>query len=177
MKMLDYAAYEANARKDPQWKSYQERWVYHEQAIKIIEGLDIQNPEEVLEIGAFGAGLVPGSDRMDLPDSPWPVAKKKGILWHDARVIPWPIPAAKYSLVVALRVFHHLAPVQKECFAEARRIARYVLIECPEQEVVGVGIKEERFIAWNGVKPLLRHDFGAWGKLYLFGESGNAGTT
>ncbi len=170
MKTLDFATYEANAMLDPQWKSYRERWAYHEAAIGIVNALNLSRPKRVLEIGAFGAGIVIGSDRMDLPDGSWNLPGDIRTILHDARDIPWPIADNRYDLLIALRVWHHLAPVQESCFTEAKRIAKNIIIACPEQEVVGIGIKRDRFIAWNGAPPLKECDFGTWGKLYWFGD-------
>ena len=38
IRLLTYGEYEANAKKDPQWRSYVERWPYHAKAIEIIRG-------------------------------------------------------------------------------------------------------------------------------------------
>ena len=169
IKTIDFSAFEANAQKDPQWKSYRERWIYHERAIEIIKSLNISDAGKVLEVGSFGAGLVVGSDKMDLPNSQWNSPENQMMIWHDAREIPWPFEDGRYDLLIALRVWHHLAPVQRESFLEAKRIARNIIIECPEKEVVGVGITRDQFIAWNGgEKPVEECDMGAWGRLYLW---------
>ena len=170
MKTLTFSEYKSNAAKDPQWKSWRERWCYHESAIEIVHALGLSKPKRVLEIGAFGAGIVVGSDRMDLPDGAWNLPDDRRTIPHDARLLPWPIADDRYDLLIALRVWHHLAPVQESCFQEARRIAKNLIIACPEVEVVGQGIKREQFIAWNGAPPAAEHDFGAWGKLYFFGR-------
>jgi hypothetical protein len=170
VKLLQYAEYEANAKRDPQWKSYAARWDYHSWAIEIIQGLDISGPNAVLEIGAFGAGLVHGSKRMDLPHGSWPPPDPDRQIWHDARDIPWPFQDVQFEMLIALRVWHHLVPAQERAFREARRVARRVLITCPEHEIVGVGIPREKFTAWGGL-PVIEEDLGAWGKLYLFGDS------
>ena len=166
---LDYSDFEANAITLPQWKSYRSRWVYHAKSIEIVRGLNISGPSAVLEIGAFGAGLVLGSNKMDLPGGSWPLPAQHLAIWHDARIIPWPFENGKFELVIAMRVFHHLNPMQRECFMEAKRIARNVLIECPEWETIGEGITRAQFIEWNGGEsPIVEHDMGAWGRLYLW---------
>lgn len=172
IRLLTYGEYETNAKKDPQWRSYVERWGYHAKAIEIIRGLDISGPDAVLEIGTFGAGLVHGSNRMDLPDGAWPPPDPGRQIWHDAREIPWPFGDDQFELLIALRVWHHLAPAQRRALREARRVARRVLIVCPEHEVVGIGIPRGKFITWGG-QPSIEEDLGAWGRLYLFGD-GNA---
>jgi len=169
MKYLDFETFEANVSGNEKWRSYRERWIYHARAIEIIKTLEVKRAKSVLEIGAFGAGLIFGSDRMDLPDGEWDFSGDRKTVLHDARIFPWPFADGRYDLLVALRLWHHLAPVQEQCFREAKRIARNIIIECPEKEVVGVGIAREQFIAWNGAPPIAEIDFGAWGKLYLFG--------
>jgi hypothetical protein len=170
VKTLDFNAYKANALKDPQWKSYLQRWEYHAWAIALVNGMSLLfSAKSVLEIGAFGAGIVIGSDRMDLPDGKWVPPDDLPTIWHDARIIPWPFKDRQYSLLIALRLWHHLAPVQRECFLEAKRIARNILIVCPEKEVVGVGITRSQFIQWNGGEsPVVEYYMGAWGYLYLW---------
>ena len=87
---------------------------------------------------------------------------------RDARELPWPIADRRYRLFVSLRVWHHLAPAQRACFEEARRVARNVLIACPEEEVVGVGIPRSEWISWNGGNPVVEKTTNGWGNLYLF---------
>lgn len=177
LKLLDFATFEANAQKDPQWKSWRERWKYHEKAIAIVRYLNLSRPKSVLELGCFGAGLVAGSDRMDLPGSGWNIPGDRKTILHDARVIPWPIKDRRYELLISLRVWHHLAPVQRECFAEARRVSRAQLIVCPEKEVVGVGVFREQWDDWYGGPPDIVQNLGEWGFLYFFqGEESHAET-
>ncbi|MCK9362137.1 MAG: hypothetical protein M0P74_00820 [Syntrophales bacterium] len=168
LELLDYRAYLANVAGHPLWKSYRARWQYHAAAIDWIRELGISDPKQVLEIGTFGAGLVNGSDRMDLPSGEWQ-EESPGIIRHDARILPWPFASRRYKLLIALRVWHHLFPVQGECFREAKRIAKQLIIECPEVEAVGQGISRDKFIEWNGAPPAAEKDFGPWGRLYLFG--------
>jgi len=170
---LGYADYKANALRDRQWKSYNARWPYHERAIEIVKSLNVSDAGKVLEIGTFGAGLVIGSDKMDLPNTSWSLPEHQMVIWHDAREIPWPFDNGRYELLIALRVWHHLHPMQCESFEEAKRVAQNLIIECPEKEVVGIGITREQFIEWNnGKSPIEEHDMGTWGRLYLW--RGNA---
>ena len=170
MKYLSFEEYKKNAEKDPQWKSYLARWEYHELAIDILKRLKITKPSGVLEIGCFGAQIVPRSHTMELPDSSWQIGGYKPKTLHDARITPWPFKDERFDVVVALRVWHHLAPVQREAFLEAKRIGKYVLIACPEVEVVGKGVLREEFNVWNEGPPLEIYDLGAWGMVYLFGS-------
>lgn len=176
VRTLDFDRYEKNAIKNGWPPAYKERWAYHAMAIDAVKRLELLRPRAVLEIGSFGAQIVIGSDTMDLQSGEWKISGFKPTYSYDARVLPWPIESGKYALLVALRLWHHLSPVQEQCFREAKRIARNVLIECPEKEVVGVGIARAQFIGWNnGVLPIEEHDMGEWGRLYLFGD-GNAET-
>jgi hypothetical protein len=170
LRYLTHEEYLKNAAKDGQWKSHALRWPYHQAAIDIIRGLNIADPGKILEIGSFGAGLVHGSVRMDLPGTAWEIKQNRTDIKHDARITPWPFVDGEFDLLVALRVWHHLAPVQREAFLEAKGIAKHVLIECPEREVVGVGISQQKFTEWNGGPPLIVRDFADWGLLYLFGD-------
>jgi SAM-dependent methyltransferase len=170
LRYLTHEEYLENAAKNSQWKSHALRWPYHQGAMDIIRGLNIADPGKVLEIGSFGAGLVHNSVRMDLPWTDWEIAGASVDIRHDARDIPWPFHDGEFDLIVALRVWHHLDPVQKEAFLEARRVAKYVLIECPEHEVVGVGISRQKFTEWNGGPAMIVKDFADWGLLYLFSD-------
>lgn len=120
--------------KGHQWGTYKKRWKYHEKALEIIKTITIKNPEDVLEMGTMGIQLIEGSDTLDYSDD-WDETKfSKPTYFHNAKNIPWPINK-KYELFIALRVFHHLQPMQKECFEEARRIANNILIVIAEPEI------------------------------------------
>ncbi len=167
LQYLDFGQYEANAQRFERWRSYRSRWQYHDRAVEVVRELGIGAPEEVLEIGPYGAQLVQGSHVMDLPDGDWNHDGRVRYR-HDARILPWPVPDGFYRLVVALRVWHHLYPRQRECFMEALRISDHVLIVCPEKEVVGKGIPAEDWHLWHGGPPLIEDRIGAWGVLYLW---------
>ncbi|MDZ4241922.1 MAG: hypothetical protein U1D99_03755 [Candidatus Omnitrophota bacterium] len=172
---LTWTAYEENALKNPAWKSYRARWSYHAVAIEIVKSLDISSPRGVLEIGPFGANVIQGSDTMDLPSGEWRMPDYGRTIRHDARSIPWPFQEKRYELLIALRVWHHLAPFQEEAFREAKRIAHHIIIACPENEIVGVGVARGQFLAWNdGIPPSREYDLAAWGKLYFWSENDRA---
>lgn len=168
MKFLSYEMFEENAKKDRQWKSYKQRWLYHEKAIELLRKMNLPAESPVLEIGSFGANIVMGSDLMDMPLGEWPVPEETLKYVYDARQLPWPIADKQYDVLIALRVWHHLSPVQEQCFMEAKRVSQRILLVCPEQEMVGKGIAKSDFISWNGAPPLYMEDLGAWGVLYLF---------
>jgi hypothetical protein len=168
IKTLDFIRYEKNAVRNGWPPAYKARWSYHAKAVEIVKRLKISHPHQVLEIGSFGAQIVIGSDTMDLQSEEWKIPGFKPTYWHDARALPWPIESS-YSLLIALRLWHNLAPMQEQCFREAKRVARNVLIECPEKEVVGQGITQSQFISWNdGFLPIEEFDMGEWGRLYLW---------
>ena len=134
MQFLDFAAFERNALDNPgqHWHDYKDRWKYYSRAVEIAQTLDINNPSDVLEMGTMGVSIVPNCMSIDY-DKAWNFKNKKPTYIHDARAIPWPIATKKFKLFVALRVFQHLAPKQKECFLEAKRIAENVLIVVPNE--------------------------------------------
>ena len=77
MRFLSYEIFKENAKRDRQWKSYQQRWLYHERAISVIKRiLNTRGTSQVLEIGSFGANIVIGSDLMDMPHGDWPVPEE-----------------------------------------------------------------------------------------------------
>ncbi len=155
---IDYDTYcrEALRTKNTHWTapaiSFKERWPYHQEAIEILKGLDIQHPSEVLEIGSLGASVVLGSDTLDYDNAEFRVHgySYQPTIKHDLRQIPWPIETGKYKALVALRVWHHLKPVEHKALIEARRVAENVIIVCPEANVRGRGITREQFTEWGG---------------------------
>lgn len=167
----------ASAR-DGHWKSGGSRWIYHEAAINIVRELGLKGPGNVLEMGTMGVCVVKGSDTIDYAEK-WDFSGKNPTYLHDARKMPWPIADKQYALFIALRVYHHLHPVQRECFQEARRIARNVIIVAPEDYPVkelrdtSRGIPRQNFTEWNnGVAPTRVVDFQSWiGNLYFWDET------
>jgi hypothetical protein len=91
---------------------------------------------------------------------------------YDARKTPWPFKDKQYDLFIALRVFQHLFPKQKEAFLEAKRIAKNIIIVVPETYRDNRGIPTEKFIEWNNNKKpseciILQNEFG---KIYFWKE-------
>jgi GTPase SAR1 family protein len=154
IQFLDFAAFERNALDNPgsHWDNYKGRWKYYSRAVEIAKTLDINNPSDVLEMGTMGVSIVPNCLSIDY-DEKWDFIDKKPTYRHDARAIPWPVPTKKFKLFVALRVFHHLAPKQKECFLEAKRIAENVLIVVPNEYHTGTGITLDQLTDWNDGEP------------------------
>jgi len=106
------------------------RWDYHYRTIELIKSLNVRNPNEVLEMGTMGVSCVNGSDTIDYSER-WDFPGKKPNYIHDARSLPWPVKDKQYEIFVALRVYQHLTPYQKECTLEAARIAKKVIIIVP----------------------------------------------
>jgi len=172
MKTLGKAEFLRNVRglqtKSTNWRSAEDRWLYHERAI--VQLLQRPTtPERVLELGTFGAQLVPGSHTMDWLKK-WRFKGNNPTYTHDARELPWPVADDTYEWFIALRVFHHLRPVQQEALAEAMRVSRNVLIVVPERtskpRKPNKGITREQFRSW--CIPNHEEDVGRWGRLYVW---------
>jgi hypothetical protein len=107
------------------------RWDYHNRVIELIKSLQINNAHHILEMGTMGIPCVIGSKTIDYAER-WDFKGKNPTYLHDAREFPWPIKNKEYDLFIALRVFQHLIPVQKECVKEAMRISKKVILVVPE---------------------------------------------
>lgn len=125
------------------------RWDYHSKARDVVSEIGLGQPKNVLEIGALGTNIVVGSDTMDFLEA-WDVREKKPTYIHDARNVPWPFPDRKYELLIALRVFQHVWPRQADCFREASRVARRVLLVVPRRYANGKGMSYDEFLRLNG---------------------------
>lgn len=151
---------------DGHWTSelMDDRWSYHAESITILERLKLDDPTSVLEVGTMGAPIVSGSDTLDLADR-WDFPGKNPTITHDARDTPWPIQDEAYEVLVALRVYQHLAPSQKEATAEAFRVAKRVLIVVDQHYENPVlpdskGISRDAFIRWVGRPPDIESETG-----------------
>lgn len=136
------------------------RWDYHNRVIELIKALNITKSSDVLELGTMGISCVIDSKTMDYAER-WNFPGKNPTHLHDARVFPWPIHDKQYELFIALRVYQHLTPVQKDAVLEAVRIAKKVIIVVPEvyhNEVLpnATGITYRDFCNFlNGIHPNL----------------------
>jgi hypothetical protein len=172
----DYMAAVA-VSKGTHWKNAASRWDYHRGAIEFVRQANPAAPSDVLEMGTMGVSIVKGSDTIDYAEK-WNHAGPPPTFMHDARHIPWPIADKRYQVFVALRVFHHLWPKQRECFEEARRIARHIVMVVPERYEVptlrdtSVGISAAQLTEWNdGVPPTACVPLADWiGKIYYWNE-------
>lgn len=107
------------------------RWDYHQLTIELLKALDIVDAKAVIEMGTMGVSCVKGSDTIDCNKN-WDYPGKKPTYLLDARNIPWPIGDNQYEVFIALRVFQHLIPDQKDCIKEAWRIAKRIIIVVPD---------------------------------------------
>lgn len=169
------------------WSTFERRWTYHKKAIDLVREHVTFTGGGSLEIGTMGVSVVKGSDTLDY-SAKWD-ANFRPTYNHDIRVCPWPIESKRYDCVIALRVFHHLFPVQRLCFMEAQRVARNVVMVVPEQvklfngkrsvlENAGRvapptdrGISYDQFVSWNdGVPPDYYEPLPSHGSLFLWKE-------
>lgn len=134
------------------------RWDYHSKTIELIKKFNIKNASDVLEMGTMGVRCVNNSDTIDYTER-WGFEGKSPTYVHDARAIPWPIKDKQYEVFVALRVFQHLTPNQKECVKEAMRVAKKVIIVVPPNYNVkklpeSRGITYKNFVQFlDGIHP------------------------
>lgn len=110
--------------------SIERRWDYHSKVVSLIKDIKISSPDEILEIGTMGVKCVHESTTLDFTEK-WDFPGKKPDIVHDLRILPWPVKEKQFELLVALRVFQHLAPSQRECFLEATRIAKKIILVVP----------------------------------------------
>jgi alginate O-acetyltransferase complex protein AlgJ len=156
------------------WADYEARWLYHEKAIQILKQHGVASASGVLELGTMGVCLVDGSHTMDYNVNLEHLTKSPEYL-HDVRSIPWPIHSNSYEWFIALRVFHHLWPVQRECFEEAVRISRNIILVVPHilptHHNLGhaTAITPSDFREWNcDVAPQVCIPVGDFGFLYAW---------
>lgn|GEM_PF-1636308 len=148
------------------------RWDYHSRVVELIKGLGINDPSQVLEMGTMGITCVADSHTMDILDENWKFRDKKPTVAHDARQLPWPVANKRYDLFVALRVFQHLTPVQKECVHEAMRVASKIILVVPSTydnaaHPAAKGITYQDLVRFIGAHPNL-YTSTHFGDLYYF---------
>ncbi len=158
--MIDFLTYEnykkvADQNMGNHWKDYEKRWVYHSRVVDEVKNMGniISSPNKVLELGTMGNSIVVGSDTMDNFTNRWTVNIPPTYMW-DAKQIPWPIKDKQYKLFIALRVFQHLVPIQKECFQEAIRVSENIILVLPENYNNAPAITLDLLKDWgNGLLP------------------------
>jgi hypothetical protein len=132
------------------------------------------SPDAVLEQGPMGVTIVSGSKTMDYDAASnnvdWLIPGYQPTYVYDARRLPWPFKDKEFELLVSLRVLQHLVPKQRECFLEAKRVSRAMILVIPTKSVHPRGIDREQLVEWNsGVEPTKEHHYpGQLGSAYLF---------
>lgn len=147
------------------------RWVYHELAANCLSKI---NPQSVLEIGTMGIKVFDSSITMDYDVGAGWIADKPDVE-HNAKEIPWPFLNRQFDCIIALRVFHHLHPKQRECFNEAKRVAKNVILVIPdsyqETHIGSKAIQLIDLIDWNhGIPPKMYVNTGH-GNFYFWDEA------
>ncbi len=152
------------------WTTGGDRWRYHHAAVELARTVPLSVPAQVLEAGSLGAQIIHDSDTVDCENHLWkPVDAPT--LEHDLRNTPWPVEDGRYMLFIALRVWQHLWPKQRESLMEAFRVAEYVLIGVPETYYQERGIPRETILDWTKGHTLLEEHHihsGAACNLYLW---------
>lgn len=138
------------------WSGWQSRWVYHKAAADLVQKGGYSSPNKVLEIGALGRQIVPGSCTIDKKEGAHRTCKLPIDTLHDITQIPWPFEDKQFEWVIALRVWHRLGEDKKRAraFREARRVGQNLILVVPNKRRDGIGIPPEKFTEWNeGVSP------------------------
>ena len=188
MQYLNYKDYKNLIAHSPNyWEDIDGRWEYHERAINILKKSNTHDPEKILEVGTMGITLVSGSHTLDY-DLAFNIENQKPTYLHDIRNVPWPIKDKQYDWFVALRVFHHLWPMQRRCFEEAKRISKNLIIVVPQKVsfpsfnkpktlarrvVIPTvkGITYKQFTNWNhGTPPTYYEELKSRGTLFYWKE-------
>jgi hypothetical protein len=150
------------------WKDAKDRWAHYSRVGEIISA-NSHTDAKALELDSMGIPVVRNADLMDHDRHLSNYDRGKPDYVLDVRHIPWPVENKSYDWFIALRVFHHLWPVQRECFEEARRISKNTILVVPEKLPPdgGVAILPEHFREWNsGVRPDIIEPAGRFGYIY-----------
>ena len=108
-----------------------DRWSLYGTAAKLALEL---NPQSCLELGPGKIAILEGSDIMDKAEETSfgkPVNETGELFLHDAETAPWPFKDKEYDLFISLQVFEHLNGNQPVAFAEAKRIAKNIIVSLP----------------------------------------------
>ena len=132
-----------------------QRWGYMKAAGDMMR--TVARTGRVLEIGPRNLPLVHNATFMDL-DPQW---QPEAVI-HDAGLAPWPFADGEFTTVVALQMVEHLDGRQPTFFAEAFRVARWLIVSIPWQWTAGepghTQIWWTQVDGWTGgMKP--RHQF------------------
>jgi len=151
------------------------RWSYYEDVVNLILSSNLRYATKVLEIGPMGIPIFDSSETMDwkVPEANWPIDSPTYV--HNGKRTPWPFRDNQFDLVIALRVFQHLSPFQREAFLEAERISRNLIIVVPavypENTIGSKAITLSEFIQFQGQMNLIWYNKRAQGQLLLFSEA------
>ncbi len=107
------------------WHDFEQRWLYHKQAIKWIKALQ---PKTILEIGGLGVKLDDKSDTLDYERSGWRVDSD----WTYNQNINGELDIPHYDLIVALRVYHHSCDFDKN-FKEVKKHCDNLILALPKE--------------------------------------------
>lgn len=159
---------------NPHWDL--QRWNYYQDVLDVVQRTNLINAQEVLEIGPMGIPVYCQSQTMDyaVPGAPcWPIGSPNYI--HDAKLTPWPFKDSQFDLLIALRVFHHLHPFQREAFIEAQRVSSNVIIVVPfaypNSPIGSKALSLQDFLAFGGNMNLLSYKRRRHGQLLFFSRS------
>ncbi len=103
------------------------RWAYMKVVADIVSR---EKPQRILEIGATDRPIALGCDTMDRTDNGKPFQLTYA---HDATKIPWPMRDKQYDMLIAMQVFEHLGNNQQQCFEEAQRVSKSVVLSLPDR--------------------------------------------
>lgn len=141
---------QAQGSKDPKyWSNWRDRWPYTRRATEILATLPIRSAKHVLELGTMGVQAVKGSTTLDYPSEDQWKDRFVPDVAHDARGTPWPFRDDEFDVVVALRVFQHLKPNQREALDEALRVAPVVLMVLSSTPSHDRGISPDMLQEWG----------------------------
>lgn len=105
------------------WATGENRWLYHEQAIKWLKELD---PKTVLEIGALGVKLREDSKTLD--NGSWKVGYEVDYK-QDVRKLDIPY----FDCIVALRVLHHYPESFNMIFTYLKEQCEILILALPKE--------------------------------------------
>lgn len=134
-------------------KRAKQRWLYYSEVVNIVKNLDFKTS---LEAGTMGIKVIDTSDEIDFnTESKYQCFSPA--YNHNLKTFPWPIENERYDLFIATRVFQHLMPFQKQCFKEAARISKNIILVIPilnENDEKKKIFSNQEIIDWNdGVLP------------------------
>lgn len=142
------------------------RWLYLGAVCRRLAELPYRT---VLEVGAYMQPLDKTATVMDVS------AHLPGTVVHDAGRAPWPFADRQFDVVVACQVIEHVEP-KAVFFAEARRVARWLLLSYPFRWKAGSachqGLDDDVVQSWAGRGPDAKQQIGCrmihlydWGQM------------